>query len=743
MSDLRDGPTAPASGAETGSEARGRGLRKGLRHAARYLALPIRNIKWPTGPRGWALWLGTGLAGTLGLFVGAFFLALAIYKPDLPLDSDLYALNRPAAFVFKDAKGHTLGRRGAATGERVRLRDLPAYLPAAFLAMEDRRFCDHGGIDYRGFLRALYANVLAGRIVQGGSTITQQLAKTLFLSPERTVGRKLEEMAAARELESRFDKREILELYLNRIYLGSGAYGVDGASRAYFGKSAKRVTLAEAAMLASLTRAPSVFSPRRDLARAQARARRVLDAMVETGVITPAQAAVARAHPAVVIDRTRNVARNYFFDAAAEEAQRLVPPGSGDLVIVSTIDTKLQDSANDAVEHALDRSARRAEVGQAAVVVMSLDGAVRAVVGGRDYAESAFNRATQARRQAGSAFKPIVYLAAFEAGLEPSTIRTDKPIQIADYKPENYGHSYSGPITLRRALIRSVNTVAVQLLTEVSAERVIAAARRLGIESPLRNEPSLALGSSEVSPLELTGAYGAFATGGLLARPYMVVEVRSVDGRLLYRRESEPQPRIIDEEKALWMNAMLHGVVEWGTGTGARVPGHEVAGKTGTTSEFRDAWFVGFSAEYVACVWVGNDDFTPMREVTGGRLPAQIWSRVMRAALNGHRPRPIPRKEEIAPFDMTFAVTADIAPPGLNEPSPVGNVVASPVQVSAPAPDVEGALAGGGTEEDSPAAEVERETAPQGGGADSATANGSAAAPQEDEMTPVAEPGIQ
>jgi penicillin-binding protein 1A len=682
MSDLRH--SSPAE-SRNDHEPQGHWLARAWRAAG----APFRRIRWPRGPKAWALWIAGGLAGTAGLIVAAFFLVIAAYKPDLPFSGDLYALNRPPAFIFQDTKGQRLGRSGANTGERLRLSDMPSYLPAAFLAMEDRRFYDHRGIDYRGFIRAAYANIRAGRIVQGGSTITQQLAKALFLSPRRTIERKLEEMAVARELEARFSKDEILELYLNRIYLGSGAYGVDGAARVYFGKSARNVTLAEAAMLASLTRAPSVFSPKRDLAAAQARSARVLRAMVETGAITPAQADAARANPAEVFDQSLNVTRNYFFDAAAEEAQRLLPKASGDLVIVTTMDPKLQEAANEALTRVLSQSGREARASQGALVAMRTDGAVLAIVGGRDYADSAFNRATQARRQAGSAFKPFVYLTAFEDGLEPFTIRNDRPITVDDYKPENYGRSYEGPMTLHRALVRSVNTIAVQLLTEVSAESVILTARRLGVASPLRVEPSLALGSSEVSPLELAGAYGAFPTGGLRVDPHMVLEVRSITGRLLYRREQHPQRRVIDEKKAQWMNAILYDVAQWGTGAAARVPGHQVAGKTGTTSEFRDAWFVGYSARLVTGVWVGNDDFTPMRDVTGGEIPAKIWSRFMRAALKGERSREIPRKLPPSPIDVAFVTaTAAIAiPPGLvPQPPPIGGAVtATPPPDATPA----------------------------------------------------------
>jgi len=664
MPDPRDAliPPKPATGPEKGLEtARLRGKGRGMWGK---VADFFRNLRWPHWATRALLWTAGSLAALVVAGAGAFFLTLYLYEPSLPFDGDLYALNRPPAFIFQDAEGRTIGRRGAVIGERIKLGDMPAYLPAAFLAMEDRRFYEHGGIDYRGLLRALYIDITSGRLVQGGSTITQQLVKTIFLTPEKTFSRKLEEMAAARELESRLSKDQILELYLNRIYLGSGAYGVDGAAHVYFGKSAKRVTLAEAAMLASLTRAPSVFSPRRDLPAAQARASRVLEAMVETGAVSAEAAAAARAKPATVFDQTRNVARNYFFDTAADEAEHLVPAAAGDLVIVTTMDPAMQDAGRAAIASVLERSGARSNAGQAALVAMSSDGAVRALIGGRDYAESPFNRATQALRQPGSAFKPFVYLTALESGLFPYSVRTDEPITIDGYSPENYSRTYSGAMTLHDALVHSINTIAVQLCVEVGPANVVAVAKRLGIDSPLQANASLALGTSEVVPLQMTAAFGTFATGGLRVIPYTVVEVRSLDGRVLYRRPFVTQARVADEDKTLWMNAMLYDVVQSGTGTAARVPGHEVAGKTGTTSDFKDAWFVGFTPDLITGVWVGNDDSTPMKHVTGGGLPAQIWSGFMRAALKDHPALTIARSEPTPAIDVANTEPYTVAPPG-------------------------------------------------------------------------------
>jgi penicillin-binding protein 1A len=584
---------------------------------------------------------------------------LGLFAPKLDLSQDLYALNRPVAYTFLDAKGEVVGRRGALVGERLTLEEMPPFLPAAFIAMEDRRFYSHHGVDPKGILRSLWTDLLARHWVAGGSTISQQTAKVLFTNSERRVSRKLTDMIDAVALEKSLSKKQILELYLNRLYLGSGAYGVDGAAHIYFGKSARNLTLPEAAMLATLTRAPSVFSPRRDLAAAQERADMVLRSMVQTGAISAAEAAEASAHPAIITDRTASEARNFYLDTAADDAQRLAAAGGrtlgGDLKVHTTLEPRLQEAARQAAKKViLGKQGKKAHASEAAIVVMKPDGAVSAMIGGVDYTESTFNRATQAHRQPGSAFKPFVYMAALEAGLTPWDVRDDTPVNINGWTPTNYGGRAYGMLTLADALAHSVNTVTANLAQEVGLDSVIDAARRCGITSKLEANASIALGTSEVTPLELTSAYGAIASGGIKVTPYLVTEVDGPDGRVLYKRKVPEERRVIAQHVDRDLTAMMYGVMTEGTGRGAAIWTHEAAGKTGTTQDYHDAWFVGFTADYVAGVWVGNDDATPMRGVTGGSLPAQIWHEVMLAAEKGLPARPLDRSPPGIPEDTSI-----------------------------------------------------------------------------------------
>jgi penicillin-binding protein 1A len=464
-------------------------------------------------------------------------------------------------------------------------------------------------------------------------------------------------------LEKSLTKKEILELYLNRIYLGSGAYGVDGAAHIFFNKSARNLTLPEAAMLATLTRAPSVFSPRRDLAAAQERASVVLSTMVETGAITAEQAREAREHPAKITDRATAEARNYYLDTARDEALRLAQasgqPVGGDLTVRTVLEPKIQDAARKSARAVvLGTTGQKANAHEAAVVVMKPDGGVVAMIGGVDYTESTFNRAVQAHRQPGSAFKPFVYLAALESGLSPWDTREDQPVYINGWTPTNFGGRNYGTLTLADALAHSVNTIAVQVSQEVGIDAVVEAAKRCGITSKLEPHASLALGTDEVTPLELTSAYAVFASGGLRAHPYMVTQVNGPDGRLLYKRKDVPGERVVASHVNRDLTAMMFDVVAHGTGGNAGIWTHEAAGKTGTTQDSHDAWFVGFTADYVTGVWVGNDDASPMKNVTGGTLPAQIWKSVMKVAEEGLPARALDRSAQPESLDNEMTLSS-------------------------------------------------------------------------------------
>ena len=673
----------------------------------------------------WAARILAGIAVPLALIYMAPQV-LGLFAGRLDTKVDLYAVNRPTAFSFLDAAGNDAGHRGAIVGARLKLEEMPAYLPAAFIAMEDRRFYAHNGVDPVGLARAMLLNVQAGRWVAGGSTISQQTAKIVYTQQERTLSRKLTELVNAAGLEQSLSKKEILELYLNRIYLGSGAYGVDGAAQVYFGVSARQLTLAQAAMLATLTRAPSVFSPRRDPVAAQQRASWVLDAMVDTGAITAAQARVARQQAAKVIDRQGLEARNYFLDTAAEEARKLAGPNaSGDLIVYTTLEPRLQENARTALAASLGKNGKRLRVSEGAVVTMKPDGAVVALIGGNDYTESVFNRATQAKRQPGSAFKPFVYLTALEQGVSPWDWRDDVPVDIAGYRPTNFGNNEYGSVTVVEALTHSINTIAVNLAQEVGIGNVIATAKRVGITSPLGKDASLALGTSEMTPLELTAAYAVFANGGMAVQPYFVTRVDGAAGtRTYYRRGVQNPRRVINQQVNRDLLAMLWNVVVYGTGSGSRLPGRESGGKTGTTQESNDAWFVGFTTDYVSGVWFGNDNNSSTR-VTGSTLPAQLWRTVMIDAERGLPVKGLDRSPPQEPRDTFFLseretsfprdgeAMAGIGLPGFNaqeEP---------PAEAGAPPPPTRrsrglfGWLFGGGEDDEQPAPPSREEAQPR------------------------------
>ena len=565
---------------------------------------------------------------------GAFAYVLAT----LPPIQSLEVPKRPPTVEIVGIDGRPLVTRGEMSGIDVALKDLPPYLPRAFIAIEDRRFYQHHGIDPFGLLRAAFANVIRRGVSQGGSTLTQQLAKNLFLTQERTIWRKMQEAVLAVWLERKLGKAEILELYLNRVYFGSGAYGVEAAAQRYFGKSARQVKLAEAAMLAGLVKSPSRLAPSRNPDGAQRRAQAVLAAMTELGFVTETMAKSALAQPAHAIKPPAAASLNYVADWIMDVLNDLVGHVDQDLVVETSLDPVLQGAAEKALVDELAAKGPKLEVSQGAIVTIAPDGAVRAMVGGRNYAESQFNRTVAAKRQPGSAFKPFVYLTALERGLTPETVREDKPIALKGWKPENYRHEYHGPVTLKDALAQSLNTVSVRLTLEFGPIAVARTAYRLGIASKLETNPSLALGTSEVSLIELTAAYAPFANGGEAVAVHVIERVRNRAGAVLFARAPQNLGRIIEPRYVAMMNAMMRETLVSGTARGAQLPGWPAAGKTGTSQDFRDAWFIGYTGHLVTGVWLGNDDSTPMRKLTGGSLPVEIWSRVMKA---GHAGVPV------------------------------------------------------------------------------------------------------
>jgi len=559
---------------------------------------------------------------------------IAFAVSTLPPIQSLEVPKRPPTVEIAGTDGRTLVMRGEMSGRDVSIKELPTYLPRAFVAIEDRRFFSHYGVDPIGLLRATAANVLHRGVSQGGSTLTQQLAKNLFLTQQRTLWRKMQEAVLALWLERKFSKTEILELYLNRVYFGSGAYGVEAAAQKYFGKPAREVKIAEAAMLAGLVKSPSRLAPSRNPDGAARRAQAVLTAMTELGFVTETMAKAALAQPARAV-KPAGGSINYVADWIMDVLDDLVGRVDQDLVVETSIDPVLQAAAEKALVDEVALKGLKFDVAQGAVVAVTPEGAVRAMVGGKNYAESQFNRAVAAKRQPGSAFKPFVYLTALERGLTPDSVREDKPVALKGWKPENYGHEYHGPVTLTQALAHSLNTVSVRLTLEVGPAAVAKTAYRLGIASKLDANPSLALGTSEVSLLELTCAYAPFANGGNAITPHVVERVRTRAGKILYARASQPLGRIIEPRYVAMMNAMMRETLVSGTAQKAQFPGWPAAGKTGTSQDFRDAWFIGYTGHLVTGVWVGNDDSSPTKKATGGSIPVDVWSQFMRAAHQG------------------------------------------------------------------------------------------------------------
>ena len=593
----------------------------------------------PTAPLWWRIgkWVATLMVWGLiaGLFVVGWFYT------DLPdVEDNLAPSRRPTVWVLA-ADGKELAAVGDLYGIPVRLSDLPPALPQAVLATEDRRFYDHFGIDLIGLARAMYTNVRAGRIVQGGSTITQQVAKNLFLSPERTLKRKVQEVMLALWLENRFSKDQILELYLNRVYLGAGTYGVDAAARKYFNIPASQLNVWQSAMLAGLLKAPSRYNPQADDARAADRTRVVLANMVAAGYLSDEQAKRAGTLSSTGRNAYPGRSAPYYVDWVLDQVRDYVGPRDRDLIVKTTLDPDIQTAGEKALAATLAKNGKARAIGDGAIVVLTPDGAVRAMVGGNDYANSQFNRATQARRQPGSAFKPFVYLAGLKAGLTPDDIIEDAPLKIGNWQPQNFDGKFAGRVTVADGLARSINTVAVRIALDAGISRVAATARAMGLDPGDHPDASIALGTVDTTLLELTSAYAPFANGGNGIIPYGIEEVRDGAGNILYQRRGSGPGNVLEPRLIGPMNKMMERVIEDGTGKAAAF-GHTAAGKTGTSQNYRDAWFIGFTGDYIAGVWLGNDNGAPMKRITGGGYPARIWHDVMAAAHKGLPDRALP-----------------------------------------------------------------------------------------------------
>ncbi len=613
---------------------------------------------------------------TLGVLGSVAMLALAL--PAFEETKKDWRAQDDYAVTFLDRYGVEIGQRGVLHRQAVPIDELPDHVIKAVLGTEDRRFFDHFGIDLWGLTRALSQNMRANGVVQGGSTITQQLAKNLFLSNERTLERKIKEAFLALWLEANMSKKEILQTYLDRAYMGGGTFGIAAASEFYFGKSVKDVSLAEAAMLAGLFKAPAKFAPHVNLPAARARANVVLSNMVDSGFMSEGQVAAARRHPASVIDRPKNESPDYFLDWAFDEVKKLsgrVPQRT--LVVRTTLDRNIQKAAEESLEYHLRQYGKEYAATEAATVVLANDGSVRALVGGRDYGESQFNRATKALRQAGSSFKPYVYAAAMEKGLTPATIVSDGPISWGNWSPRNYGRSFAGRVDLTTALVRSLNSVPVRLARDyLTTAPIVALAKSMGVESTISSHKTMVLGTSGMTVMDQATGFNVFPNDGMAGNRHAFTQLLSADGKVLwdFGRDAPPPHRALSQKAAEEMNSMLVQVPERGTGRRAALPMTRVGGKTGTTQNYRDAWFVGFTGNFTAAVWFGNDNFTPMKEMTGGVLPAMAWQRMMAYAHQNVELKPIPGVSPPFPAPPKAPKT-----PPANAPAD-----AAPLEVAAP-----------------------------------------------------------
>jgi penicillin-binding protein 1A len=603
-------------------------------------------------PRQW----GGKNIGKMALWgVAALFMLGVYFLYDLPDIDKVKPLDTKPSITILANDGALIARYGGLQGAVLGMEDLPPTLIEAVLSVEDRRFYSHFGIDPLGLARAMWTNLRAGRWVQGGSTITQQLAKNLFLTSDKTIRRKVQEALMALEIEHKFTKNEILTAYLNRVYFGAGAYGVDAAAKTYFSKPPSQLTLWESAVLAGLLKAPSRFSPATNPELAQKRAEVVIEAMKDAGYLdaktTAREIRKIKAHmsgPATAGDFNR-----YFSDWVVDQIGSFISATDGDIVVMTTLDPQLQRLAEEKQKELFKKIKPQDKVSQAALVTEDLNGAVLAMIGGVDYRASQFNRAIQAERQPGSAFKPFVYLAAIENGASPDDTIEDAPIKSGDYRPDNYDDKYFGEVTLTQALAKSLNTATIRLLQQTGIESLIDVAARMGFSGTLKPELASGLGTDEVTLLELTNAYAMIANGGYTVWPYAVLSIRDGQGQLLYQRTELEHPRAFSGRDIRALDDMLVQVIEEGTGTAAQLSHGHVAGKTGTTQNYRDAWFLGYTDNLATGVWMGNDDATPMVRITGSKYPAQLWRDYMNEAIDVKVPEFAP--ESSAPDNGEFS----------------------------------------------------------------------------------------
>ncbi|MER8430479.1 transglycosylase domain-containing protein [Mesorhizobium caraganae] len=612
---------------------------------------------------GWRRGIIEVLSEGFTMGAGGFVVLLALAMPAFQITTGDWRSQGDFAVTFLDRYGNEIGQRGIIQRDSVPVDEMPDHVIKAVLATEDRRFFEHYGIDVLGLSRAIFENVRANSVVQGGSSITQQLAKNLFLSNERTLQRKIKEAFLSLWLEANLSKKEILQLYLDRAYMGGGTFGIEAAADFYFGKSVKDLNLAEAAMLAGLFKAPTKYAPHINLPAARARANVVLSNLVDSGFMTEGQVLQARLHPAEIVDRGEQKSPDYYLDWAFDEVKKIAKPGQHSLVAHTTFDANIQKAAEESVEFHLRQFGKEYNVTEGAVVVIETNGAVRAIVGGRDYGASQFNRATKALRQTGSSFKPYVYATAMEHGFTPDSVVSGGPISWGGWSPHNYNGGSAGNVTLITAIAKSINTVPVRLAKDyLGIGPIKAMAESFGVESPLESHKTMVLGTSGMTVMDQATGYSVFAQDGFAGSRHGITQLVTRTGDVVYDfAKDAPAPhRVLSEQALKYMNTMLAAVPAIGTARRAQLPNIVVAGKTGTTQSYRDAWFVGFTGNYTAAVWLGNDDFTPTRNMTGGTLPAMVWQRLMVYAHQNIDLKPIPGLDK--PFvDEEIAAKAEEA----------------------------------------------------------------------------------